>query len=144
MKTLFPRRKFLKSTLTTGAAASGVLLSSWCAKVVAAISDPVSSQVFSHGVASGDPTHNSVVLWSRITANGRVNVAWQLASESSFTNILQQGESVTDAETDHTLKIEVNDLDPGQVYYYRFIVDGITSEPGRTRTLPNGPIENTN
>ena len=141
MKTPFPRRKFLKSTLTTGAAASGVLLSSWCAKVVAAISDPVRSQIFSHGVASGDPTQKSVVLWSRITASGRVNVVWQLASESSFTNILQQGESVTDAETDHTLKIEVNDLDPGQVYYYRFMVDGITSDPGRTRTLPDGHIE---
>ena len=141
MKTPFPRRKFLKSTLTTGALASGVLLSSWCARVMAAISDPVRSQIFSHGVASGDPTHDGVVLWTRITANERVNVVWQLASESGFIDILQQGTSITDAETDHTLKIEVKNLDAGKVYYYRFIVDGITSEPGRTRTLPDGPIQ---
>ena len=117
--------------MTVGTA-SGALLSNWCATVLAALGDPVRNQIFSHGVASGDPTHNSVVLWSRVTANEKVSVVWQLSSEMSFTNILQHGESLTGAETDHTIKIEVKDLDPGQVYYYRFVVDGITSEPGRT------------
>ena len=140
MKTSFQRRNFIKSAMTVGTA-SGALLSNWCATVLAALGDPVRNQIFSHGVASGDPTHNSVVLWSRVTANEKVSVVWQLASEMDFTNILQHGESFTGAETDHTIKIEVKDLDPGQVYYYRFVVDGITSEPGRTMTLPDGPVD---
>ena len=140
MKPPFTRRKFVKSALTTGAAA-GPLLSTWCGKVLAALSDPVRNRQFSHGVASGDPTHDGVVLWTRVIARGAVLVSWQLAISSDFNNILQQGETTTSEDADHTVKIEVADLEPGQTYYYRFTVDGVTSEPGRTRTLPEGPLE---
>ena len=140
MKTLFPRRKFIKSALTAGVG-SGVLVSGWCAKVMAALNDPVRNRFFNQGIASGDPTQNSVVLWTRITTEDLSNVVWQLASDSFFTNILQQGELTTDAEADHTVKLEVSNLEPGEVYFYRFIVNEVISEPGRTRTLPNGPIE---
>ena len=140
MKTLFPRRKFIKSALTAGVG-SGVLVSGWCAKVMAALNDPVRNRIFNQGIASGDPTQNSVVLWTRITTEDISNVVWQIASDSLFTNILQQGELTTDAEADHTVKLEVSNLEPGEVYFYRFIVNEVISEPGRTRTLPNGPIE---
>ena len=140
MKTLFPRRKFIKSALTAGVG-SGVLVSGWCAKVMAALNDPVRNRVFNQGIASGDPTQNSVVLWTRITTEDVSNVVWQIASDGLFNNILQQGELTTDAEADHTVKLEVSNLESGEVYFYRFIVNGVTSEPGRTRTLPNGPIE---
>ena len=140
MKTLFPRRKFIKSALTAGVG-SGVLVSGWCAKVMAALNDPVRNRIFNQGIASGDPTQNSVVLWTRITTEDISNVVWQIASDSFFTNILQQGELTADAEADHTVKLEVSNLEPGEVYFYRFIVNGVISEPGRTRTLPNGPIE---
>ena len=140
MKALFPRRKFIQSALTAGVG-SGVLVSSWCAKVMAALNDPVRNRIFRQGIASGDPTHDGVVLWTRITTEDISNVVWQLASDDFFTNILQQGELTTDPETDHTVKVEISNLNPGQVYFYRFLVNGITSEPGRTKTLPDGPIE---
>ena len=140
MKTLIPRRKFIKSALTAGFG-SGVLVSGWCAKVMAALNDPVRNRIFSQGIASGDPTHNGIVLWTRITTEDTSDVVWQLASDDLFTNILQQGELATVPETDHTIKVEISNLDPGQVYFYRFLVNGITSEPGRTKTLPDGPLE---
>ena len=143
MKVPFTRRKFVKSALTTGTAA-GALLSSWCGRVLAALGDPVRNQIFSHGIASGDPTHDGVVLWTRVTASGTVTVSWQLAIDSDFNSILQRGETTTSEDIDHTVKIEVINLDPGQVYYYRFTIDEVTSEPGRTRTLsgpcPKGPL----
>ena len=55
--------------------------------------------------------------------------------------MLQQGETTTNENSDHTVKIEVTDLEPGRVYFYRFMVDEVTSEPGRTRTLPEGHLE---
>ena len=140
MKVPFTRRKFVKSALTTGTA-TGALLSSWCGRVLAALGDPVRNQIFSHGIASGDPTHDGVVLWTRVTASGTVTVSWQLAIDSDFNTILQRGETTTSEDIDHTVKIEVINLDPGQVYYYRFTIDEVTSEPGRTRTLPEGPLE---
>jgi phosphodiesterase/alkaline phosphatase D-like protein len=140
MKIPFTRRKFVKSALTTGAT-SGVVLSGWCSRVIAALDDPARNEIFSHGVASGDPSHDGVVLWTRVTANGTVNVRWQLAVDSNFISILQQGETTTNEDLDHTVKIEVIDLEPGKVYFYRFTIGEVTSEPGRTRTLPKGPLE---
>ncbi len=135
----FPRRKFLKAALTTGAA-SGFLLSGWTAKVLAALADPERNRVFSHGVASGDPTHDSVLLWTRVAANGSANVSWELASDSDFRQIVKRGQHSTTAQADHTVKVVVDNLQSGQTYYYRFLFDGVISEPGRTRTLPNGPL----
>ncbi|MCG8412636.1 MAG: alkaline phosphatase D family protein [Pseudomonadales bacterium] len=135
----FPRRKFLKAALTAGAA-SGLMLSSWTAKVLAALADPERNRVFSHGVASGDPTHDSVLLWTRVVANGSANVSWELASDSDFGQIIQRGQHPTNSGSDHTVKVVVDNLQAGQTYYYRFLFDGVTSEPGRTRTLPSGPL----
>lgn len=135
----FPRRNFLKAALTTGAA-SGLLLSSWGSKVLAALADPESSRIFSHGIASGDPTHDSVLLWTRVSAAGSTSLDWELASDTDFTQILQHGSARISAANDHTVKVLVENLQPGQTYFYRFRVDGAVSEPGRTRTLPTGPL----
>ena len=135
----FPRRKFLKAALTTGAA-SGLLLSSWGSKVLAALADPKSSRIFRHGIASGDPAHDSVLLWTRVSVTGSASVDWEVASDTDFTEILQRGSIETNAAIDHTVKVVVEDLQPGQTYFYRFRVEGVVSEPGRTRTLPAGPL----
>ena len=140
MNKLFPRRKFIKNALAAGLG-SGVVLSSWWTKVLAALSDLEISRVFEHGIASGDPTHDGVVLWTRINASGRTAVGWQVAADDEFVNVVQQGESITDDSSDYTVKIEVKSLRPGEVYYYRFSAEGTRSGPGRTRTLPVGPIK---
>ena len=140
MKVPFTRRKFVKSALTTGAT-SGVMLSGWCSEVIAALGDPARNKIFTHGIASGDPSHDGIVLWTRITAIGTVTVSWQLAVDSDFSSMLRQGETITNENSDHTVKIEVAELEPGKVYFYRFMVDEVTSEPGRTRTLHEGHLE---
>ena len=136
----FPRRKFLKAALTTGAA-SGLLFSGWGSKVLAALADPERSRLFSHGIASGDPTHDSVLLWTRVAAVGAAEVGWELALDTDFTQIVQQGSMETSETRDHTVKVIASNLQPGQMYYYRFSMDGVVSEPGRTRTLPTGSLE---
>ena len=103
--------------------------------------------LFSHGVASGDPDASSVVIWTRVTPenDGPVPVVWQIAKDESFSEFVSTGESVTGPERDWTVKEIVSDLNPGETYFYRFVVGGpasIAYSPvGRTRTLPRGAVE---
>ena len=96
MQLPFPRRKFLKAALTPGAA-SGVLPTSWGSKVLAAVANPETSSVFSHGVASGDPTHESALLWTRVSAADTKTVSWELALDSDLSRVVQ----ISSTETSH-------------------------------------------
>lgn len=100
---------------------------------------------FLHGVASGEPRANSVTLWTRITPNPgltSVPVAWQVASEPSFANIVARGTRNVGTDADFTLSIDVEGLQPARTYYYRFLsAEGVTSAIGRTRTAPAGAVE---
>ena len=96
---------------------------------------------FYHGVASGDPLQESVVLWTRITpkeAMEEVIVEWELAKDSTFGTIIQKGEVKTSPKRDYTVKLIVDDLEPNSSYYYRFKNDEAFSKTGRTKTLPSG------
>ena len=135
----YPRREFLKAALNTGAASS-LLLTVWGGKVLAALADSESNRVFAHGVASGDPTSDGFLLWTRVSVTGSASVDWEVASDTDFAEILQRGSIETNATIDHTVKVVVADLQPGQTYFYRFRLGGIFSEPGRTRTLPSEPL----
>ncbi len=101
--------------------------------------------VFRHGVASGDPKSDRVVIWTRITpadaAPGSVKVMWVIASDPEFRSVVQKGEFRTGPERDYTVKVDVQRLKPGKVYHYRFTSGAATSPPGATRTLPAGPTE---
>lgn len=95
--------------------------------------------VFQHGVASGDPLGDRVILWTRVTptsANSGVRVDWTLCTDPGLTNVVQSGRTVALAARDHTVKIDVSGLQPGRSYYYRFAALGELSPVGRTRTLP--------
>ncbi|TIX49844.1 alkaline phosphatase [Alteraurantiacibacter aquimixticola] len=96
---------------------------------------------FRHSVASGDPDHESVVIWTRITAEGPQEVRWQVARDLDFTDVLQQGTASTGPERDHTVKLLVAGLEPGATYYYRFILGDAVSPIGRARALPAGSLE---
>ena len=98
---------------------------------------------FYHGVASGDPLADRVILWTRITtASPTATVRWQVATDTLFTNIVLTGTATTDSSRDYTVKVDAIGLQPNQWYYYRFRNDSVYSVVGRTRTAPNTAVAN--
>ncbi|PLW82330.1 alkaline phosphatase [Kineobactrum sediminis] len=95
---------------------------------------------FNHGVASGDPLADRVILWTRVTPDeeGFVDVEWEVASDEDFTDIVRSGAGVTDAAVDFTVKVDVDGLAPGTSYFYRFRVIDRVSPVALTRTAPAG------
>lgn len=99
---------------------------------------------FYHGVASGDPLSDRVIIWTRITLNppiSPVTVNWQMATDTLFNNVVQSGTTSTDLGKDFTVKVDVTGLQPNSWYYYRFQYDNLKSIIGRTRTLPLGDVD---
>ena len=100
--------------------------------------------LFAHGVASGDPLADAVILWSRVspdTLDAGVPVFWELARDTEFADRVAAGTVETSAERDFTVKLDATGLSAGTTYYYRFKSLGRTSPIGRTRTLPSGTVE---
>ncbi len=95
---------------------------------------------FYHGVASGDPTPNAVIIWTRVTPDvpGVVNGTWQVATDTLFTNVIQSGVFSTDSNKDYTVKVDVGGLQPNTCYFYEFTTGDIHSLTGRTKTAPVG------
>ena len=94
---------------------------------------------FLHGVASGDPLADRVILWARVSlvgTRGPVLVAWEMARDPRFMLTLARGEAETGTARDFTVKVDVSGLEPGPTYYYRFALAGSRSPVGRTRMLP--------
>ena len=122
------------------AVSSALLLPVACSQSVARLSR--SGVIFAHGVASGDPDQSSVVIWTRVSEiEAVVEVDWVVATDADFIDVVARGRYTTDQGRDHTVKIVVDNLDPGQEYFYQFAVNGSTSPVGRTHTLPVGHIE---
>lgn len=99
---------------------------------------------FRHGVASGDPLPNRVILWTRVTpSTGEdfVPVEWQMAEDPAMNRVVQRGLTYTNPGFDYTVKVDVTRLNPGVTYYYQFSVRGALSPVGRTRTLPLGAVD---
>ena len=137
------RRTALATGLATGAASctSAPKLTPLTASAVKA------DGLFAHGVASGDPQATSVVIWTRVSAGsddsvGRsVAINWETATDTSFNTILNSGETSTSANADWTVKILLEDLQPGADIYYRFKLGDTASPIGRARTLPAGKMD---
>lgn len=103
---------------------------------------PTPTGTFQHGVASGDPWPDSVILWTRVSeASGPVTVTWELSETPDFAALVTSGSFDTDAARDHTVKVEATGLSPATTYYYRFRAAGATSPIGRTRTAPEGAVD---
>jgi len=97
------------------------------------------AQGFTHGVASGEPGPNSVLLWTRYAAANDTALTAELSEAEDFSKVVASGGVVAAGERDHTAKLVVGGLKPGRWYHYRFIApDGTRSVTGRTRTLPQG------
>lgn len=101
---------------------------------------------FLHGVASGDPLPDGVLLWTRVTptpeavpgsgAGPAVTVGWQVATDPGFGVVVRAGEVVTGPERDHTVRVDVRGLAPATTYWFRFTAGGSWSPTGRTLTAP--------
>ena len=90
--------------------------------------------IFAHGVASGDPLTDRVVIWTRTSREGLVR--WVVARNEALTDVVASGEARATAATDRTVQVDVEGLEPGTAYRYAFEAGGERSPIGRTRTLP--------
>lgn len=98
---------------------------------------------FYHGVASGDPLNNAVIIWSRITPDSITSspliVNFEFSDDSTFSSLIQSGSIIADTSTNWTVKRDITGLGADQVYFYRFNDNnGNYSQIGRTRTAPSG------
>lgn len=135
------RRRFL--TLTGATAAGAALLAAAPASASTSL-----GEVFTLGVASGDPLPTGVVLWTRLAprpleADGfggmpdrDVPVRWEVAEDPGFRRVVQQGVEQATRRWGHSVHAEANGLRPDREYWYRFRVGGEISPAGRTRTAP--------
>ena len=98
---------------------------------------------FPHGVASGDPLADRVMLWTRVTplvAVDKLSVEWLVARDPALTDVVRSGSFRTDLARDWTVKVDVGGLQPATTYYYQFQYKNSLSPIGRTRTLPVGSV----
>ena len=98
---------------------------------------------FYHGVASGDPLPDKVIIWTRVTpdVDGAVNGTWRVALDTNFTSIVQSGTFTADSSRDYCVKIDVSGLQPNTWYFYNFTALGRNSQTGRTKTAPVGGVD---
>lgn len=95
---------------------------------------------FLHGVASGDPLPDGVLLWTRVTPTPEAvpgsglgpatQVGWEVASDKGFSRIVGSGTVTASAATDHTVKVDVRGLQPQTPYWYRFTAGATVSPSG--------------
>ncbi len=97
---------------------------------------------FYHGVASGDPLADRVIIWTRVTpdtlTSETVEGRWIVATDPQLQQVIREGDFETDATRDYTVKVDVDGLEAGTTYYYGFTALDRHSLTGRTKTSPTG------
>jgi alkaline phosphatase D len=111
------------------------------ASAAAAVLTPVGAfaqegqPAFRHGVASGDPLADRVVLWTRVSGVlTPTPVVWTVATDRELAQVVASGAALAAADSDFCLSVDVDGLSPASTYYYGFSAGGVTSPVGRTRT----------
>ena len=134
------RRRFLGGAAAVAASAA-VPVS--VRSLAAAAPDPGLAP-FLHGVASGDPLPDGVILWTRVAPPGPgavVTVRWLVASDPQLRRVVRTGTAQARPGRDHTVKVDAGGLRPSTTYYYAFEALGRRSMVGRTRTAPADGVE---
>lgn len=108
--------------------------------------EPALGGAFQHGIASGDPLADRVILWTRVSPGdtaspGPLNVEWRIATDPAVERVVARGSVRATPERDFTVKVDAAGLQPGQTYYYLFEARGERSPVGRTRTLPRRDVQ---
>ncbi|MEV5436358.1 alkaline phosphatase D family protein [Streptomyces sp. NPDC052682] len=137
---LAPRRR----TVVKAAAATAVLAGPLAAALPARAA--AGTPAFLHGVASGDPLPDGVLLWTRVTPTPEAipgsglgpdtEVSWVVARDRAFTTVVAKGSTLATAASDHTVKADIRGLEPATDYWFRFSAGGTDSPVARTRTAP--------
>lgn len=100
---------------------------------------------FSLGVASGEPTPDGIVLWTRLAPKPtnaaaipavNIPVTWEIAADEGFSKIVRKGKAVAAPALGHSVHVETAGLQPARWYWYRFVAAGHRSPAGRFRTAP--------
>jgi alkaline phosphatase D len=119
---MFTRRRFLQ--------ALGAL----------AVSRPaLATYPFPLGVASGYPSPSGVTLWTRLAGVAdplALQVRWEVARDDAMRDIVLSGSALALREWAHSVHVDVQGLEPGRWYWYRFMAGGGESAVGRARTAP--------
>lgn len=105
-----------------------------------------SDDPFTLGVASGDPTPDGVMLWTRLAPKPlepdsgipglKTAVTWEVSDDEWFGKVLQRGTATAAPELGYSVHADVTGLEPDRWYYYRFTAGDAVSVVGRTRTAP--------
>jgi alkaline phosphatase D len=135
------RRAFIRGAAASVAAPLG--------RLVVRAQEPADSQrrLFRHGVASGDPLSDRVILWTRVTplatrsATGPIEVTWVVAADERLAQIVARGTASATPARDFTVKVDATGLQPGRPYFYAFEAGGQRSPVGRTKTLPADGVD---
>ncbi|MFJ3043184.1 alkaline phosphatase D family protein [Streptomyces tendae] len=133
-----------RRTVVKAAAAGAVLAAPLAAALPAGAAD--AAPAFLHGVASGDPLPDGVLLWTRVTpvpeaipgsgTGPDTDVSWVVATDKALTNVVAKGSVTATAASDHTVKADVRGLAPATDYWFRFSAGPTDSPVARTRTAP--------
>lgn len=116
------------------------------ARPLTGLAEPFTAQAdpFALGVASGDPSRDGFVLWTRLVGPGAlpllagiIPVRYEVAEDEGFHDIVRTGEVRADPQAAHSVHLELAGLRPGRAYHYRFHALGATSQVGRTATVPD-------
>ena len=142
-----------RRTLLKGAAAgAAVAVAPLRLFDAAAAEAPARRGIFGYGVASGDPTATSLIIWTRATPPARrgepvatpgsglgrpLPVRWEAATDPDFRRVVARGTVETSPDSDHTVKVDVARLTPYTRYWYRFHARGEWSPVGRSQTSPD-------
>ena len=133
---MMTRRKFIALAASYGASVA------WRTPFArgSAVSWEERRDLYPHGVASGDPHSDSVILWTRrppSAGGGVTTLTVEIAEDRTFHRVVASAETSVSAETDWTCRVLAADLKPASVYWYRFADEhGFGSRIGRTITAP--------
>lgn len=114
---------------------SVLIAASLAAAPRAAWAQNLSAGAFTHGVASGDPLPDGVILWTRFVG-GDGRIGWEIAEDENFTSVARRGEATASAANDYCVKVDARGLTPDRWYFYRFLSGSGPSVTGMTRTAP--------
>lgn len=139
----FSRRNFLKNTaFFTGAA--WLSTSVFGCSSATTVAKNTSSIEFLHGVASGDPLADSLILWTKVTPAtpvDSVQLLLEVSDTADFRAVQHQQLCLARKEADYCCKVDLTGLQQGRSYYYRFSDSTKVSTVGHGKTLPTGAVD---
>lgn len=141
MTKTFSRRAVIQRAWQTAAA-----LAASNGSVLAATQAPVFlNDPFQLGVASGDPTADGFVIWTRLAPDPfdpealpyePIEVTWEVAADEDMKKIVSRGNQMARPHMGHSVHVDVRGLEPLRPYFYRFRCGPAVSRTGRAMTLP--------